>query len=138
MTTEKPTEKPTTPAPAAPASPRLTWEELEPLLRKPGRFEFIEIKRRNGPLSEYVVELLVVRSYAAAVVVITPLALTIAASGHSADVRVLVVDRALDTVLGVLVALVVLWASGWGTPVPILRAQARRVVAAMERMGGWR
>lgn len=79
---------------------------------------------------QLVVELLVVRSYALAVVAITPLALTIATAGHPGPVGPVIADRGLDTAIGVVCALMTLWATGWGTAVPILRAHARRVVEA--------
>lgn len=79
---------------------------------------------------QLVVELLVVRSYALAVVAITPLALTIATAGRPGPVSPIIADRGLDTAIGVVCALATLWATGWGTAVPILRAHARRVVEA--------
>lgn len=82
---------------------------------------------------QFVVELLVVRNYGLAVVVITPLALTIGmhAAGRLDPVAMLA-ERGLDTVVGVAVALGSLWVVGRGTSVVLLRAYARDVVVAVD------
>ncbi|WP_226347093.1 FUSC family protein [Agilicoccus flavus] len=84
---------------------------------------------------QFVVELLIVRNYGFAVVAITPLALTI--GSHAAarsDPGSLVVERGLDTVLAVTVALVVLAVSGRGHNVTLLRAYARDVVVGIDEV----
>ncbi|WP_068402719.1 FUSC family protein [Kribbia dieselivorans] len=61
-------------------------------------------------LLQFSVEMLVTRNYALAVVVITPLALTIATGGNfDHPMGAVVRDRAVDTLIGVAVALCVLW-----------------------------
>lgn len=78
------------------------------------------------------VELLVTRNYTVAVTFITPLALTIASRLTEMDMETIVVDRALDTVIGVGSAALVLLVSGrLGRPELLLRAHARRVVLAL-------
>lgn len=82
---------------------------------------------------QFSIEMLVVRNYGLAVIVITPLALTIGmhASGR-ADPVSLLLERGLDTLIGVVVALVVLQFVGRGTSVTVLRAYARNVVLGVD------
>lgn len=62
---------------------------------------------------QFTIELLVTRNYGLAVALITPLALLIASGGNVPDQPLpLVGERLLDTVIGVLVALAVLWGLG--------------------------
>lgn len=78
------------------------------------------------------VELLVTRNYAVAVTAITPLALVISSQLTTMDTETLVVDRALDTFIGVGSAVLVLVVSGHlGRPELLLRAHARRVVVSL-------
>ncbi|WP_338747843.1 FUSC family protein [Janibacter alittae] len=82
---------------------------------------------------QFVVEMLVTRNYAAAVVFLTPLALSISMSVTDMDLSTIVYDRGIDTVVGVGVALVVVMVSGTlGRPELLLRAHARRVVLALD------
>lgn len=82
---------------------------------------------------QFSVEMLVVRNYALGSMVITPLALTTAyvAAGRTAASSV-IVDRMLDTLVGVAVALIVVWVIGRRTPLLNLRGQGRRCILAME------
>jgi uncharacterized membrane protein YccC len=57
---------------------------------------------------QFAVEMVVVRNYGLALILITPLALTIAAQGSTGDVGEVVIERVLDTLLGAGIALVVL------------------------------
>jgi uncharacterized membrane protein YccC len=59
----------------------------------------------------FVAELLILRNYGLGLVLITPLALTIAAQGHSEPLLSIVGDRVVDTLLGGGVALGVLMLS---------------------------
>jgi hypothetical protein len=59
----------------------------------------------------FVAELVILRNYGLGLVLITPLALTIAAQGHSVPLPSIVGDRVVDTLLGGAVALVVLMLS---------------------------
>lgn len=82
---------------------------------------------------QFVVEMLITRNYAAAVVFLTPLALSISAAVTDMDLSTIVYDRGIDTVIGVGVALVVVVVSGaLGRPELLLRAHARRVVLALD------
>ena len=82
---------------------------------------------------QFVVEMLVTRNYALAVVFLTPLALLISLSVTGMDPETILLDRALDTVIGVGVAVLVLVVSGHlGRPELLLRAHARRVVLALD------
>ncbi|NYF99530.1 FUSC family protein [Janibacter cremeus] len=82
---------------------------------------------------QFVVEMLVTRNYAAAVVFLTPLALSISVSVTDMDPSTILYDRGVDTVIGVGVALVVVVVSGaLGRPELLLRAHARRVVLALD------
>lgn len=78
------------------------------------------------------VELLVTRNYAVAVTFITPLALVISTRLTTMDTETIILDRAVDTVIGVGVAILVLVVTGrLGRPELLLRAHARRVVLAL-------
>ena len=82
---------------------------------------------------QFVVEVLITRNYTAAVVFLTPLALSISAAVTDMDLRTIVMDRGVDTVIGVGVALSVVLLSGvLGRPELLLRAHARRVVHALD------
>lgn len=82
---------------------------------------------------QFTVQLLVTRNYALAQIFITPLALTIASNVTSMDVTTIVIDRGVDTLIGVGSAILVLYVSGRiGRPELLLRAHARRVVLALE------
>lgn len=61
---------------------------------------------------QFAIELVVARHYAVALTFITPTALTIAAFATSAP-GTLVEERIVDTILGALIALVVLWTTNW-------------------------
>lgn len=61
---------------------------------------------------QFVIELVVARNYALATVFITPIALVLAeAANPSLDIRTLLIDRGVDTLIGCGVGLVVLYAS---------------------------
>lgn len=82
---------------------------------------------------QFLVEMLVVRNYGLAVIAITPLALTI--GSHASGPRPpgpLIAERALDTVIAVVVALAVLRLVGRNTHVTLLRGYARSVVLAID------
>lgn len=81
---------------------------------------------------QFTIEMLVVTNYAAAVVFITPLALTIAgASGHPENPARVVLERGADSLIAVVVALVVLWlTSRASTAVLLARSHNRRVLRA--------
>lgn len=57
---------------------------------------------------QFAVEMIVIRNYGLALVLITPLALTIAAQGHTEKLVDVVRDRVLDTLIGGAIALLVL------------------------------
>ena len=61
---------------------------------------------------QFAIEVVVARHYAVALTFITPTALTIAAFATSAP-GTLVEERIVDTILGALIALVVLWTTNW-------------------------
>lgn len=78
------------------------------------------------------IELLVTRNYVAAVTLMTPLALVIASQLGVMDTETMMLDRGLDTVIGVGSAVLVLVVSGHlGRPELLLRAHSRRVVIAL-------
>ncbi|MFW6600338.1 FUSC family protein [Propionibacteriaceae bacterium Y2011] len=82
---------------------------------------------------QFAVEMMVTRNYGVAVIFLTPLALTVAtAAAPGAPVDTLVADRALDTVIAVASALLVLWLTGRVRPELQLRAHARQVVLALQ------
>ena len=82
---------------------------------------------------QFVVELLITRNYALAVVFLTPLALLISESVTGMDPDTIVFDRAVDTLIGVGAAVLVLVVSSrLGRPELLLRAHARRVVLALD------
>lgn len=61
---------------------------------------------------QFAIEVVVARNYALALVFITPTALTIAAAGASTP-GALIRERMVDTVIGAVVAMIVLWATDW-------------------------
>lgn len=78
---------------------------------------------------QFAIELLVTRNYGLAVALITPLALLIASGGDVPDAPLpLVGERLLDTVLGVLVALAVLWGLGRRAHHRAVRGDTRRAL----------
>lgn len=78
------------------------------------------------------IELLITRNYVAAVTFMTPLALVIASQLGVMDTETMMLDRGLDTVIGVSSAVLVLVVSGHlGRPELLLRAHSRRVVIAL-------
>lgn len=79
-----------------------------------------------------IVQLLVTRNYAVALTFITPLALVVSSQLTAMDPETIVLDRAVDTLIGVSSAVLVLLVSGrLGRPELLLRAHARRVVLAL-------
>lgn len=86
---------------------------------------------------QFTIELLVTRNYGLAVTLITPLALTVATGGRYADDPwALVTERLLDTVIGVLVALVVLWVVGRRAHHRAVRGDTRRVLRELAEYAG--
>lgn len=78
---------------------------------------------------QFTIELLVTRNYGLAVALITPLALLIASGGNVPDQPLpLVGERLLDTVVGVLVALAVLWGFGRRAHHRAVRGDTRRAL----------
>lgn len=61
---------------------------------------------------QFAIEVVVARHYALALAFITPTALTIAAAGTSPP-GPLVHERTVDTVLGAVIAMMVLWTTDW-------------------------
>lgn len=83
---------------------------------------------------QFAIELLVTRNYGLAVTLITPLALFVASGGDVPDDPLpLVGERLLDTVVGVLVALAVLWGLGRRAHHRAVRADTRR---ALDQLAG--
>ncbi|MPV37539.1 FUSC family protein [Georgenia subflava] len=74
------------------------------------------------------IELAVPRNYAVAVTFITPLALTIGSAGGGGDLGALITERLLDTVIGLVVAVVVLLTLGRASPVPMLASYVSLVL----------
>lgn len=62
-------------------------------------------------LLQFAIEVVVARHYALALTFITPTALTIAAAAGTSPPGVLIGERMMDTLLGAVVALTVLWTS---------------------------
>lgn len=86
-------------------------------------------------LLQFSVEFLIVRNYAYAVALITPLALTMATSGADhPDPTGFVRDRVLDTVIGVGVAVVVALLVGRRTPALLVPEYGRRTLRAIGRV----
>ncbi|MDN5716178.1 MAG: FUSC family protein [Janibacter sp.] len=82
---------------------------------------------------QFVVEMLITRNYALAVVFLTPLALVISEAVTGMDTTMILLDRGIDTVIGVGSAVLVLIVSSrLGRPELLLRAHARRVVLALD------
>lgn len=81
---------------------------------------------------QFTIELLVTRNYAMAVALITPLALLVASGGTMPEDPLSVIgERLLDTVIGVLVALVVLWGLGRRSHHRAVRGDTRRVLTEL-------
>lgn len=82
---------------------------------------------------QLVVEMLITRNYALAVIFLTPLALSISAAVTGMDTDAIVVDRGTDTIIGVGCAILVVIITGrLGRPELLLRAHGRRVVEALD------
>jgi uncharacterized membrane protein YccC len=82
---------------------------------------------------QFLVEIFVLRNYAIAVVFITPLALTIAAGGHAAsDVHQLLIARGIDTILGCIVAFLVLMVTTPKRATVGLSTALRRAITAAD------
>jgi uncharacterized membrane protein YccC len=62
-------------------------------------------------LLQFAIEVVVARHYALALTFITPTALTIAAAAGTSAPGILIGERMMDTLLGAVVALTVLWTS---------------------------
>lgn len=78
---------------------------------------------------QFAIELLVTRNYGLAVALITPLALLVASGGNIPDQPLpLVGERLLDTVVGVVVALAVLWGLGRRAHHRAVRGDTRRAL----------
>ncbi|MCD2261912.1 FUSC family protein [Dietzia aurantiaca] len=81
---------------------------------------------------QFAIELLVTRNYGLAVTLITPLALLVATGGQMPeDPLALTGERLLDTVIGVVVAIVVLWTLGRRAPHRAVRGDTRRALAEL-------
>lgn len=82
---------------------------------------------------QFGVEMLVVRNYGLASMLITPLALTVGwVGGGRIGAETVVVDRVVDTLLAVVLALATLWLAGRDSPLLAFRGQGRRCILAME------
>ena len=62
---------------------------------------------------QFTTEVVVVRHYGLALIFITPLALTIAASGNTDDPVRIVGERIVDTLLGAVIGVLVFWCDEW-------------------------
>lgn len=81
---------------------------------------------------QFVIELLVARNYGLAVMLITPLALLVSTGGRlDGEPWGLVGERLLNTVVGVVVALVVLWTTGRRAPHRAVWGDTRRVLVEL-------
>jgi uncharacterized membrane protein YccC len=74
-------------------------------------------------LLQFAIEVVVARHYALALSFITPTALTIAAAAGTTAPGSLVAERLVDTLLGAIIALIVLWTSEWITKRTDLKGQ---------------
>ena len=75
------------------------------------------------------------RNYGIAMLFVTPMALVISTVGISGSLLTHAVwDRVLDTLVGVGCSLLVMWATGYRTPVALVRRQFRRTLRALERV----
>ena len=78
---------------------------------------------------QLLVELFVAKQYALATLFITPLALLISVGGQiPADPLPIMVERLLDTVIGVIAAFIAIWLFGRSMPAKVLRAQTSRTL----------
>ncbi len=79
----------------------------------------------------YCMECLVTRNYAMAVTFITTFALMMTPISSSTEIRIVIRDRMVETIIGVLAAVLVIWLVGRKAPVLLVRSQYRRTLAAM-------
>lgn len=78
---------------------------------------------------QFSIELIVTRNYGLAVTLITPLALTVATGGRYSDEPwTLAGERLLDTTIGIVVALIVVWTVGRRAHHRAVRGDTRRVL----------
>lgn len=87
-------------------------------------------------LLQALVELCVVRNYTAAVVFMTPLALTISTAGSGQVASVIAQERLLDTALGVACGAAVPWLVGWRQGRMMMFAHLSRAVSASAKVIG--
>lgn len=82
---------------------------------------------------QFGIEMLVVRQYAYAAALITPLALTLSTSASpNADPSVFLVDRGIDTLIGLGAAVLVVMALGRRVPTRLVRAAGRRTLQLVQ------
>lgn len=82
------------------------------------------------------VQLLVVRNYTVAVVLLTPLALTISTAGSALPALQIAEERLVDTAIGVLCGVAVPWFVGWRSSRTMLAAHLGRAVGSSADMIG--
>lgn len=83
----------------------------------------------------FTMQMVVVRNYALGAVFITPMALLISSAGTPyRPVLEIAGLRILDTAIGAVCSLLVIWVSSRGTPILLVRRQYRRALRALEHL----
>lgn len=83
----------------------------------------------------FCVQMLVVRNYALGVIFVTPMALLISTAGNPyRPVGEIAGERVLETVIGGLASVAVIWATGRRAPIALVRRQFRRSLRSLERL----
>lgn len=81
----------------------------------------------------FLTQMLAPRNFALASAAITPMALFMFTIGHPVPVEEVVTTRLLETALGTGCAVLVLWLTGFTTPIALVRRQFRRALRTLER-----
>lgn len=83
----------------------------------------------------FILQMLAVRNYALAVIFVTPMALLISTAGNPyKPVGEIAGERVLETVIGAVTAVAVIWVAGRRAPIALVRRQFRRAVRSLERL----
>lgn len=83
----------------------------------------------------FFIQMLAVRNYALAVIFVTPMALLISSAGNPyKPVGEIAGERVLETLVGGVCSVLVIWAAGRRAPIALVRRQFRRSLRSLERL----
>lgn len=83
----------------------------------------------------FCIQSLAVRNYALAAIVVTPMALLVSTAGDPfRPIGEVVRERVLETFIGALASILMIWLTGRRAPIALVRRQFRRALRSMERL----